>query len=324
MKKNTESFKDIDETKNPKYKSTLCKNFQNDQKCKFGDKCNFAHGTSELKLLFKENNQNSSQSSILYIRHGETMFNKKIHELKTMHFVNEEKYIDCSIIEDHENIKSLAEKLSQLDFKYVFTSPMNRCLETINLALKSHPKRQNISIFIHPLISEHISGSQHNICLNIEGKKKIYNKELKFDWKYFDLYNKENPKYKNENMFYFNFIDSKNIIENFDSLGEKLEKGYNFENINEFLLAATAHNKKGFHPESFNALNTRCKKFKDFLRGFVKENKIDLSKEKILIFTHSGVIKLSSSKIAEKSNDISFYPNDSIYPKVFAIINIDI
>ena len=40
---------------NPRYKTTLCKKFSSGQSCPYGDKCQFAHGTQELRL-FSGNN----------------------------------------------------------------------------------------------------------------------------------------------------------------------------------------------------------------------------------------------------------------------------
>ena len=33
----------------PGYKTSLCKNFSDDGTCNFGDRCNFAHGTADLR-----------------------------------------------------------------------------------------------------------------------------------------------------------------------------------------------------------------------------------------------------------------------------------
>ena len=39
----------MEPSKNPNYKSRLCMNWVNHGKCKFGDRCAFAHGESELR-----------------------------------------------------------------------------------------------------------------------------------------------------------------------------------------------------------------------------------------------------------------------------------
>jgi len=49
-----------------------------------------------------------------------------------------------------------------------------------------------------------------------------------------------------------------------------------------------------------------------------------LKKENVLVFTHSAVIKLSSSKIASSMENIDFFPNDSIYPSNFDAVNVDL
>ena len=40
---------------NPRYKTTLCKKFSSGQTCPYGDKCQFAHGTQELRLFENQN-----------------------------------------------------------------------------------------------------------------------------------------------------------------------------------------------------------------------------------------------------------------------------
>lgn len=37
-------------TLNPRYKTSLCKNYNSDHGCQYGDKCQFAHGTEELRV----------------------------------------------------------------------------------------------------------------------------------------------------------------------------------------------------------------------------------------------------------------------------------
>jgi predicted RNase H-related nuclease YkuK (DUF458 family) len=39
----------MEPSKNPNYKSKLCMNWMNHGKCRFGDRCAFAHGESELR-----------------------------------------------------------------------------------------------------------------------------------------------------------------------------------------------------------------------------------------------------------------------------------
>jgi len=315
----------VDESKptriNFKTKSTLCKNYQNGN-CKFGENCHFAHGVKELKKLYRENSENDSKSNIFYVRHGETPFNALLKEDKKQGLLHpKEEYLDCSISE--ESIKktlNLNGKIDGLNIRYCFVSPLNRALETAYHALKNYKNKTNIKVIVLPLLSEHISGSQHNICIDIEKKKKKYNdsSDLKFDWTYFNSVTKKN---QNPNLYFLDFIDNKTIIPNFEDIVEKLEKDYNLESISEFLLQYINVNQ---HPETFNGLNRRCKEFKRFLSKFVNDNKINPSVEQILVFTHSGVIKLSSSKVAFESDNVQFFPNDSIYPSCLDMVRIDI
>ena len=40
---------------NPRYKTTLCKKFSSGQTCPYGDKCQFAHGSQELRMFQGQN-----------------------------------------------------------------------------------------------------------------------------------------------------------------------------------------------------------------------------------------------------------------------------
>ena len=58
LKKNALEKVDIEEEKrkDPKYKTELCKSFMEDNFCKYGNKCRFAHGEDELVIKEKINN----------------------------------------------------------------------------------------------------------------------------------------------------------------------------------------------------------------------------------------------------------------------------
>ena len=58
LKKNALEKVDIEEEKrkDPKYKTELCKSFMEDNFCKYGNKCRFAHGDDELVIKEKINN----------------------------------------------------------------------------------------------------------------------------------------------------------------------------------------------------------------------------------------------------------------------------
>ena len=60
---------------NPRYKTSLCKNFTSGQTCPYGEKCQFAHGDHELRLntgqpqnimnMYNPNLNNKTQNSLL-------------------------------------------------------------------------------------------------------------------------------------------------------------------------------------------------------------------------------------------------------------------
>ena len=275
-----------------------------------------------MKKLYKENSENSSVSNILYVRHGETPFNILLKNEKKQSLLKIQKdYIDCGISEESlKKINELTNNLNQFNFTYCFVSPLSRCLETAFHSLSSYKNISNMKVFVLPILSEHVSGSPHNVFNDYENKRKKYNHNTSpsFDWIYFD---RDTKRHINPSLFYLDYVDNKRIIQNYEEIKESMEKDYNFENLSKFLNAYINLNQ---HPESFTALNKRCKMFKSFLKNFINENNINVAKENILVFTHSAIIKLSSSKIARDSDSVEFFPNDSIYPKCLEAVRIDL
>jgi broad specificity phosphatase PhoE len=307
---------------NFKTKSVLCKNFESG-KCNFGEKCNFAHGGGELKKLYREVHENDSKSNIVYVRHGETKFNEflKTNNKKEGFLKPEEIYMDCGINE--ESLKQAMEhqeKFNKYNAKYCFSSPLLRCLETAFHALSGRTDKDKVTIYVMPVLSEHLSCSPHNVCLDIENKKKRFNTSTNpsFDWTFFDEYIRTNN-HTNENLYYLDFITK--TVTGGEEIIEKMKEKYCPEHISLFLTNYVTQN---LYPECFNSVNKRCKKFKAFLKDFVEQNKVDVSKEHILVFTHSAVIKLSSSKIARDTETLDFFPSDSIYPSNFDTVHIDL
>jgi bisphosphoglycerate-dependent phosphoglycerate mutase len=158
----------------------------------------------------------STKGKFLYIRHGETDYNVKLNSTKNVKEVQvDETFLDSSLCDDGiKQAEGLGEKLKTLNIKYVFCSPLNRCLETTFISLKDHPFKENITILIHTYITEVIHGAQ-DLSKNIWKKKELYNEnsEIKCDWRHFDC---DFPNEKDSEFYFLNFIN--NIEENDDDI----------------------------------------------------------------------------------------------------------
>ena len=262
--------------------------------------------------------ETSTDGKILFIRHGTTDYNKVLFSdptNKETHKVNEN-YIDCPLsIDGINDCHPSAEILLNLNIKYVFVSPLLRCLETAELLLGRHKNSNQMEIFVHPFIAEIVS-SCHDISTNIKVKKEKYNlnSDLKFNWKYFEETFRE---IKDQEAFFLNFIDNpdkKQISSLMDKYKNSPEPGLISQILGNFW-------KKNQRPESINSLNIRCKLFKKFIQGFIDDKNIS-EDEKILVITHSAVIRLTSSLLATELSKIENYPSDCYTPKNCEILSI--
>ena len=249
------------------------------------------------------------KGSIIYIRHAQTSYNIYTEEIKQLKQIRlEEKYLDCELCEVGKNqAEILSQKIINLDIKYCFTSPLLRCLETSLIALKNHKNAKNIEIIIHPLLNEIISSTQ-TLTKPIKIKKAQFNfqSEVKYNWSIFDRYFEgEND----QNHFYFNFIDHR-IVESQKELVLQIKNNEKEGLISQFLGSFW---KNGCRPETFNSLLHRTLLFKNFLKEFIIEKKIP-ENEKILIFTHAGFIRMSSSNIVSLLDNLTDFPTDGFVP----------
>ena len=100
---------------NPKYKTTLCKHFDTPQGCSYGDKCQFAHGTRELRLNGNPQgfspqmtqNQNKAQNAAL---------NFKIVKCKNFEKDGSCKYgAHCTFAHGDKDLRNKADNLYQMN-----------------------------------------------------------------------------------------------------------------------------------------------------------------------------------------------------------------
>ena len=102
---------------NPRYKTSLCKNFTSGQTCPYGEKCQFAHGDHELRLntgqpqnimnMYNPNLNNKTQNSLL---------NYKIVKCKNWEKDKTCKYgIHCTFAHGEEELRNKADNLYQMN-----------------------------------------------------------------------------------------------------------------------------------------------------------------------------------------------------------------
>jgi bisphosphoglycerate-dependent phosphoglycerate mutase len=270
---------------------------------------------AKSKTLF----ENNDLGKVLYIRHGQTEFNflsKKYSEELVKHNIE---FLDCPLNEGGKSqALDLRGKVNNYKIQKVFCSPMHRCLETCQLSLKDHPEKENFAIVIHPLITEAVH-CVHDFSIRMSEKKAFYNKEntgLNFDWSEFEsLY----PNILDQEIFFMKFMDNLEQDEEgefhqiFSNLrNEEHYQSKNYKILDESLqqLSKLANN-KDLRPESLKYLFNRNLKFKEFLElEKLKDNNVN-NEEKILVYTHSNFIKISTSVKAYDMNSIEKFPDDS-------------
>jgi len=249
--------------------------------------------------------EKSLNGPVIFIRHAQSLHNKIALEKGSKGIDFEEKWskdlIDASITElGLEQTQTLSPKLLDLNFTYVFTSPLNRSIETLYYSLKNNPNFSKLKLFVHPLLNEKVSSSC-DLSMKIDDKKKFLSyMNINLDFKYFDeIYNDINKDY-----FFLDFIGFKkeDLIPN------------NYEENMRIILEYMKYifRSKGDVIEDFNSIYLRVTKFKSFLKQFISENKL-AKDEKILIYTHSSLIQMSTSNSANTLESIEDMPEDAVY-----------
>lgn len=305
----------------------------------------------------------STSGKYIFIRHGETDYNVKIKEIKKEIAGVDPIHLDMPLNEKGINQSlELSKSLKDFKIKIVLTSPLRRTLQTTYNSLKDHPDKEKIKILICPLVTETVSAT-HDYSINIHKKKEYFSKKnlgMDFDW---SLFEEKFPSLGDQEFYYIKFIDNidttdvrnNEILQKLLKMIEEMNKIslQNKEFYEKFLQDATDKiqvnlcdlayfyfmiNKK--KPESLNHMFIRSLEFKEFLRNLNKNfckvykekmlNEIENSNgnesddEKVLVFTHSAFIKISSSEKAYELKDIDAYPDDCAIIKNCGMISINI
>jgi broad specificity phosphatase PhoE len=261
--------------------------------------------SSSNRNILTDKQLSNIKGQILYITNGQTDYDKdKKHKadsdlMTTTYYLDPPlKYVD---LEDRENIYKF---LHKYNIRYVFTSPMLRCLETTFHLIKDHPWNFCINIIVHPLLTEVISGT-YDLSVNTCVKKETFRKtsNIIFDWSVFErLY----PTPQLQEAYFLDFIDNydKNDKEVIDIIGQLYE-----ESTYDNLVNLMEHFKKqGKKPESLKSAYNRGLNFKNYLKGFINRHFL-LKSDKVLIVTHQNFLKISNtvgaySKLEDVTNSV--------------------
>jgi hypothetical protein len=259
--------------------------------------------------------EKSDKGPVLYIRHGISLwneFNSTVTKKLEAHINTD--LMDANLSEKgKEGCVVLYEKLKNMNYKYCFSSPLARCLETARIALDlNEDKEKNFKIIVVPFLQEGLNGS-HDYSINIEDKKRIYNSSLGFDWSFFEsLY----PDIESQNLFFLDLVDG--YDDNSHIIIERLQKEYSLDDVKELCV----YNKTNhIRPESFKNLYKRGLKFKKYLKEFLEQENYDPEKDgKVLVFTHSNFIKYSTFKVESGAEDepnsykdVGYFPDNCEY-----------
>ena len=257
----------------------------------------------------------STKGKLLYIRHGETEYNKKLVLDKDTQI--SEKFIDSSLSDEGvAQAKELSTKLREIEIRFVFCSPLNRCLETALISLQSHPQANKLTVIIFPFITEVVNGAQ-DLSIEITKKKEKFNSksEINFDWSYFDYYF-PGP---TGDFYYLAFVDnidpqSKTLIENLRQITSREKKEGAFSKFLNYFIS------KNKRPESLSNLFNRAVLFKKFLTEFLQNDQ----NQKTLVITHSAFIRMSTTEMAFKMDKVDCYPDDCYRPDNCEVISMNI
>ena len=245
---------------------------------------------------------------IIFIRHGETDYNIDFSK-KGAKIKGDIHYIDGHLNSTGERQAINSSKnFKLLNIEDVYVSPLYRTLQSATLFFKYHPNKKNITIHVHPLLTEVVS-SVNNFTCDIEGTKKIFNmnSEIKVDWTIFE---NEFKTIEEQNFFYLNYIDLLSDSKA-QEIKKKLYESYGTDKIKTSVgelgkIIVDLHMKR---IESLDHLFQRAIDFKNFLKEKYK-NSLNDSNKKIFIISHSCFGQMFTTKECYNKKHIEDYPKD--------------
>jgi bisphosphoglycerate-dependent phosphoglycerate mutase len=262
---------------------------------------------------------------LLYIRHGQTHFNKYSHDFSEEEAKIKIEFLDCPLSDIGKNQSEyLSHQVNKYKIKYIFCSPLYRCLETCLLSLSSHPDKENLKVIVHPLVTETVH-CIHDFSKRIYEKKEKFsriNTGLNFDWSLFDSLHENEV---HAETYFIDFMD--NLPEEENSYANELikqirdEQKYmdkRHEEVELHLLELSNFAaEKNQRPESLTNMFKRSVKFKEYIRSL----EIPKEGEKILVYTHSCFVQISTSREAYKMEKIVEFPEDTYKPENCEVIS---
>lgn len=247
----------------------------------------------------------------IYIRHGQTKYNHDSSSANKKIIKTNPDYLDSRLSQKGvEQAKHITTTVNALDIEEVFVSPLYRALQTVTLLLENHPQVKDITVKVHPLITETVSGV-HDFAKNIQQSKKDFNmsSKVKIDWSLFDEIFKDE---KHQDMYFLDYIDALTDKQK-EEIFSKLNNTYTTHK-KDFPKALGLLSKYGVdlglpRLETLTHLFKRNLEFKQFLKDKFSSTMSNVNK-KVLIITHSSFTKLSTSLLAYKMDTIEDFPSD--------------
>ena len=280
-----------------------------------------------VKGLFQKKNieipaklyEQNTNGKFLFIRHGQTYYNKKSKELGSQKVKLDPNLLDAELTEEgiEEGIK-FSKFYEQFEIEEIYVSPLYRALQSAYYLFKDHPEKNNIVIKVHPLLTE-ITNAVHDISFDLINRNKKdfnMNSDIKFDWSYFD----EKYKDKSEQMFYY-FDNIDRIDENVKmEQYEVISNSYGNENYKDNIinLIKLSLDKS---MESPRHVFERFNLFKQFLRDNHKNTLNDCDK-KVFVITHNCFLKCGTSKDIYNFTKEDGMSTDGFFPKNFDVLSI--
>lgn len=280
-----------------------------------------------IKGLFQKKNieipaklyEQNTNGKFLFIRHGQTYFNKYSKERGSKKVKTDKNLLDSELSEEGINEgKKFSEFYKQFKIEEIYVSPLYRALQSAYYLFKDHPEKNNIVIKVHPLLTE-ITNAVHDISFDLINRNKKdfnLNSEIKFDWSLFDeIYKNE----EEQNFYYFENIDrlDNNIImQQYDIISNSYGKENYKDNIINLIKLSLDKSM-----ESPKHVFERFIKFKNFLRDKYKD-KLNDTEKKVFVVTHSSFLKCGTSKNIFYYNKNNGMPSDGCFPKNFEVLSI--
>ena len=276
----------------------------------------FTKNDIEIPEKLYEQNTNGK---FLFIRHGQTYFNKYSKERGSKNVKTDKNLLDSELSEEGiEEGKKFSEFYKQFKIEEIYVSPLYRALQSAYYLFKDHPDKNNIIIKVHPLLTE-ITNAVHDICFDLNNRNKKdfnLNSEIKFDWSLFDEIYKNKDE---QNFYYFDNIDrlDNNIImEQYNIISNSFGKENYKDNIINLIKLSLDKSM-----ESPKHVFERFIKFKKFLKEKYKDNLNDTEK-KVFVVTHSSFLKCGTSKNIFYYNKDKGMPYDGCFPKNYEVLSI--